>query len=218
MTDRETYEANGVKLYVEDDMIIRSIPKNGPFEPETTAWIFDKISEKTFVDVGVSTGWFSCAVAARGTPVFGFEPLPNSYRRCIENLELNDLTMTLVNAAVSDFIGTASFQYNSRLPLTSGASLLKNIGGNRASMEVDVVRLDDFDIPSIGVMKVDVEGNEMAVLRGAKQTIAKHRPHMVLEANNGDFMAKLAAWMEENDYTWVQADRRNMLCTPKPLS
>ena len=46
---------------------------------------------------------------------------------------------------------------------------------------VQTARLDDYQLPPVGFIKIDVEGHEEAVLRGAAQTIARNRPVLMIE-------------------------------------
>lgn len=215
----DIFEANGAKFYAKDDMIIRHIRAGkGDFEPSTTKWLFDNLEEsRAYVDVGHSTGWFAIPVALKGYEVFGFEPLPNSYERSLENMELNEVEYNLINAAVSSKSGTGNLRYTARLPLTSGASLEKHIHGGRESMRVDVITLDEAlsEDLDVGFIKVDVEGHEIHVLHGAVKTIERCRPKMVLEANTPDKVEELANWLIAHDYTWELRDKRNMICTPQ---
>lgn len=212
----DIFEANGAKFYAKDDMIIRHIRAGkGDFEPSTTKWIFDNLDpERAYVDVGHSTGWFGVPVALKGYEVYGFEPLPNSYQRSLDNMALNGVEYTLINAAVSSGSGEQTLRYTARLPLTSGASLEPHIHGGRESMTVDVVTLDEA-IPSdldVGFIKVDVEGHEIHVLRGAEKLIDRCRPKMILEANTPDKVEELAEWLSANNYSWELRDKRNLIC------
>lgn len=218
MTD-DIFEANGAKFYAKDDMIVRHIRAGkGDFEPSTTKWLFDNLDpDRAYVDVGHSTGWFAIPVAMRGYEAYGFEPLPNSYERSLENMELNGVEYSLTNAAVSSKSGTQTLRYTARLPLTSGASLEPHIHGGRESMEVEVVTLDEalVDDLDVGFIKVDVEGHEIHVLYGATKTIKRCRPKMVLEANTPDKVEELTEWLFQNDYSWKLRDKRNLICAPK---
>lgn len=217
MTD--IHEANGARFIAQDDMIVRHIRAGkGDFETETIAWLMDVIdADRAYVDVGHSTGWLAIPVAMRGIDVYGFEPLPNSFKRSLENMALNGVDYYLRNAAVSSESGRMTLRYNPRLPLTSGASLEPHIHGGSAKMEVDVVTLDEA-LPrnvDVGFLKVDVEGHEIHVLHGAAKTIDRCRPHMILEANTSDKVDELNEHLAEIDYDWTLVDRRNMLCTPR---
>ena len=213
-----THTANGCTFIAKDDMIVAHIRGgNGDFEPETTEWLFSVLgSGDYFVDVGASTGWFSVPLAERGVEVVAFEPNAKPFARLLENAALNGVTIDARSEAVTDESGEVTLYFNAKLPLTSGGSL------NRADClhptgesSVKAVRLDDVLSKAPKVIKIDVEGHEMSVLRGAGKTILKHRPLLVLEANTEGHVADLGGWLTDHDYEWRQADTRNLLCTPK---
>jgi FkbM family methyltransferase len=200
----------------QDDIIIRWLRQTGgKFEPMTTPWMLEQMAARpgAYVDVGASTGWFAVPMAKRGYPVIAFECNVRSAQRLKDNCALNGVTVTLHEAAASDRDGSATFTHNPRLPLTSGGSL-EYVRANRACDTVPCVRLDSvIDVP-VALLKIDVEGHEMAVLRGAVRVIAESRPAMVLEANTSTHMRALTDWCAAHDYSWQIADERNLLCLP----
>ena len=67
-----------------------------------------------------------------------------------------------------------------------GACSLKPTAGNHTleSSEVEICRLDDVYSGTPSVMKIDVEGNELEMLKGAEQTIRKHMPLIIIEIHD----------------------------------
>lgn len=47
-------------------------------------------------------------------------------------------------------------------------------------------RLDDFELTNVGFIKIDVEGHELAVLRGASKTIEREQPNLMVEVEGND--------------------------------
>lgn len=214
-----TYTANGCEFIAKDDMIVRWL-RDDPrrvFEPETTRWMFDVLADRqgAFVDVGVSTGWFAIPIAKAGRKVLAFEPNKRVQERLLENCELNGVGLNLFVFAASDKEGETTFHYNRVLPLTSGGSIEYRPTPDALSETVQTQRVDAVVTDDVALMKVDVEGHELAVLRGAAGVIEQSRPHLVLEANDQEHQDALAGWLAENGYTWISADARNMLCSPK---
>lgn len=200
-----------------DDMIIRWIRQTGrKFEPATTPWMLEQMSARqgAYVDVGASTGWFAVPMAKRGYKVIAFECNARSAQRLKDNCALNGVNIVLHEAAASNHAGTAVFTHNPRLPLTSGGSL-ERVRANRASEEVPCVTLDRCIDEPVALLKIDVEGHEMAVLEGATGLIARSRPALVLEANTAQHESALTAWLRAYGYTWTNADERNLLCLPR---
>lgn len=199
-----------------DDQIVKWIRRTGRcFEPVTTAWMLSVMSERdgAYVDVGASTGWFAVPMAKRGYPVIAVECNARAADRLEENCALNGAKLVLHRAAASDHAGTAVFTHNPRLSLTSGGSL-EHVRANKARELVPCLVLDDVITAPVALLKIDVEGHEPAVLRGAALLIAKHRPEIVMEANTPAHESVLQAWCRANRYTWTRADERNLLCSP----
>jgi FkbM family methyltransferase len=69
-----------------------------------------------------------------------------------------------------------------RSTIEAGNSLGDVSDGTIRSIEVPVRRLDDLGLTDIGLIKIDVEGHELAVLHGATETLTQQRPAIVVEA------------------------------------
>lgn len=133
----------------------------------------------TFADVGANIGLHSVlasrAVGEEGH-VFAFEPEARNHALLIRNLEANGCTnVTVMQAAVGEHSGTMP------LYLAPGGSIGTHslLGSSRdaepAREEVPVIRLDEYFKTAgrrLDVLKVDVEGYEGFVLRGAKRLLA----------------------------------------------
>ncbi len=210
--------ANGCEFIAQDDMIVSFVRREKKeFEPKTTAWMFEVMKDGgLFVDVGASTGWFSVAFAMAGCEVVAFEPNAKPFRRLIENCSLNGVEIDARKQAASDVNGETVLYFNAGLPLTSGGSLSReDCLRPSGQATVETVRLDDAVSGAPKLVKIDVEGHEMAVLRGASGIIERHRPALVLEANTAAHVEALGEWLVARGYRWELADERNLLCAPK---
>jgi len=144
----------------------------------------------TVVDIGASWGLFSYhfarLVGGSGT-VFSYEPHPMN-KPALEKLAKARPNVRFRAAAVSDLNGTADLQvpvFGSR-HVTAQSSLAHGFDGQRGvrveKVTVPTVRLDDeVGDRRVGLVKVDVEGHEMSVLRGASETLRKYLPPMLIE-------------------------------------
>lgn len=219
----DTFEANGARFIAADDMIVKWCRKNRrEFEPETTAFIFAVLKEHggAFVDVGASTGWFSIPAALRGADVVSVECNPRVFARLGENIGLNEGAgerIVSYCAAASRRSGEATFFSNPALPLTSGGSIQAATCAGPIRETVTTVTLDSLSLAGVSLMKIDVEGHELAALDGAAELIKESRPALVLEANTRSHREQLEHWLTLNGYDWEAADQRNMLCRPLPL-
>lgn len=68
-----------------------------------------------------------------------------------------------------------------------------------ATSEIECVALDSLNLPRLDFLKIDVEAMELEVLEGAKGTIARCRPMMIVESLKADKTA-LQAWLEKAGY------------------
>jgi len=138
------------------------------------------------VDVGANVGEVledMVRCAPRGRHV-AFEPLPALAAALRERFPDVDVR----EAALADEPGRSSFVHVLAKPGWSGLRARPFTEGEPAeTIEVEVRRLDD-ELPADLVprlVKVDVEGAELGVLRGAERTLREHRPVVVLEHGLG---------------------------------
>lgn len=134
------------------------------------------------LDVGANKGVWSEALRCCSRQVHAFEPNPKIFRVLKRGLGPG---VVAHQAALSDASGTAELRVpkGRRGYSNQGASLSRvKIGAAEyGSVRVDVCRLDDLDLGDVGFMKIDVEGHEFAVLEGARETIRRCRPNMIVE-------------------------------------
>lgn len=141
---------------------------------------------KRFLDVGANAGFYSLAVASASEKceVLAFEPNPKIAERLIENISLNCLSGQIrhVPLALSNIAGKATF-YVPQYTGTGGGSLrnLHPDEGTPETFEVNLETLDSLSLDKIDLIKIDVEGNEMSVIQGAKSTIQRDKPTIFVE-------------------------------------
>lgn len=132
------------------------------------------------LDIGAHIGAFTIPTARRVAKVFAFEPQEDVREVLQKNLEINDIrNVEVLPYAVGWKSGVG--KYTSQ-PTDNGSVGLRNEG----EKEVRVVSLDELDLPPMDFIKVDVEGMELQVLAGARDTIIRCRPTLFLERPTND--------------------------------
>jgi FkbM family methyltransferase len=137
--------------------------------------------EKSFWDVGANWGYFSLLTASlpnfRGS-IEAFEPNPRTFQ---------DLRLTVEQAGLAARINCHNLGAGSRNcemtvaesdRFNSGLSQLTNDGGGD---KIPVTTLDDFKAPPPGFIKIDAEGMEFDILRGATRLMREARPFLLFE-------------------------------------
>ena len=161
-------------------------------------------------DVGAHIGFLSMFMARQVGPegeVIGIEPSPIAAAQFRRNVEINELrNVRVIEAAVSDAAGEARFLLLAH-PTTSH---LAERGPEQPGQGVTVplVRLDDLIFGDGGpgrldVAKLDVEGHEAAVLRGAVRVLHESRPKLLIEVHTPAALADCLRQLGHASYTVV---------------
>jgi FkbM family methyltransferase len=167
------------------------------YEAETIAMLREDARPAAVVaDIGAHIGFESLVLArlvGESGTVLSFEPDPTNLARLRQNLKINSITnVRLIDRAVSKSTGIHLFdaQGSTTSHLVSGKVDAR--GGE--TMQVQTVSLDDFfydehaPIPSL--LKIDVEGHELAVLEGGERFLAQFKPALLLEMHAEQSMLK----------------------------
>ncbi|HEY1988066.1 MAG TPA: FkbM family methyltransferase [Acidimicrobiales bacterium] len=167
-----------------------------------------------FVDVGANVGVFSTLVGTRipDVRITAVEPFPPVREELEANLALNNLDVTVIGGALSDAAGEATFEVLDRDALNRLApdgSANPPSGSEHSVITVPVTTLDDLvgsDPPAL--IKIDVEGSELLVMKGARKLLAGAgaTPVILFEHNGycahfGITPAEVRAFLTEAGYT-----------------
>ena len=162
------------------------------------------------IDIGAHFGLYSLIMAKYfDKKVISFEPTPYSAKIFRKNIWFNRLKekIRFHQAAVGAVNGTASFLVQE----TDGAvsnSLIDywHSDETKYSIAVDVVAIDNIVDEPVDFIKIDAEGNELDVLRGAIKTIEKNRPQILLALHpaaikeKGDELSQIWELVAQLDY------------------
>lgn len=157
----------------------------------TSLQVWRRLSPRAhvIVDVGANTGVY--ALAARSlnptATIIALEPVERVFRRLQRNVELNGGNITLEKLAASDKTGTATlYDLAADHELTASLDLsMAEWAGSTIKYPVTTKRLDDLlsdaGLPSVDLVKIDVELAEPQVLLGMGAYLPKCKPTLLIE-------------------------------------
>jgi len=180
---------------------IRISYKSG-FEPELKLLPHLCSKDKTAIDVGAHWGLYSFYLMKYSKQCWAFEPIPK-----LSNL----LQRTFGNSLVVESVALSNTSSVTQLRIPTNEFTLATIEQSNLLDDYDEVnevniktrKLDDYEIPNIGFIKIDVEGHELAVLQGAKKTLDKFKPILLIEAeerHKPDTIKSIKTFLNEFGY------------------
>jgi FkbM family methyltransferase len=169
----------------------------GDAEPEVQEALAALIEPgQTVYDVGANIGFFTMLCSRLVGPegrVYAFEPIPENLATLRHNVVLNGLSnVTIVEQALSSSTGTAEMFVSPWSAFHSlnveGASKQANHGPEAGQIEVRTVTLDEFvereGVRAPDLLKIDVEGAELIVLEGGRETLRSVQPLLLCELHD----------------------------------
>jgi FkbM family methyltransferase len=170
-----------------------------------------------FVDVGANFGFWALPAARRGCRVIAVEPVPETRSLLAANVERNGLSdrVEILGQAVSD--GAASLTVAVPAGESGQASAHPDSGAQLEHFTVEATTLDEIlGEQAVRFLKIDVEGHEPAVLRGAARALRSRRIEFVLVelasavmSRSGATGASLIDVLEGHGYNFVRFVRAN---------
>ena len=154
---------------------------SGEFEPTTVAMLRELVKPGgTVFDVGANIGYLSLILrtcVGEAGRVVSFEPMPRVFERLRANIELNRFeNIEPVHAGLGDSAGSAMLALDRAIRLDGRAG---------EPQPAELVTLDDYvarhAISRLDLVKIDTDGAEPAVLRGAGRALERFKPIVVIE-------------------------------------
>lgn len=174
-----------------DEMLGSSIARTGVFELPVTEAITRLLDRgEVAVDAGANIGYMTSLMALRVGPpglVLAFEPHPDVFAELSHNAE--DWArhpgvgrISLHRVALSSRPGRGTLRIPQEFERNRGTATLAECGGAGEELSVELECLDRAlaDVPAIGMLKLDVEGHELAVLEGARALLRRRAVRDVL--------------------------------------
>lgn len=214
-----------IKMFLDsDDLISRVILETGVWDEATWLAIRQHLSKgATFVDVGAHEGYCSLNGARVVGPtgrVIAIEANPEMVLTLQDNVRASGANVVAVEAvACTETERTTLDLFVAAQSNTGSSSLSKtnaSLGGAvRATYKVLGRTLDaiikEAGVSRVDVVKIDVEGSEFSVLKGAQETLAKYRPVLLVELDDsllramGTSSAEITSFLGARGYRFHQS-------------
>ena len=156
----------------------------GRYEIEKGVLLTERVTSGSVVfDIGAQAGYHTL-LAARlvepGGTVYAFEPMPRNLDYLRKHIAMHALSnVEVIDAAVADYSGTALFDH--------GLSFMAGHLSEHGTLRVQCLRLDQQvfsgKLPMPDFLKIDVEGAELKVLRGAQTILSQCQPEIFLDTH-----------------------------------
>jgi FkbM family methyltransferase len=225
---------DGLMMYYYRDSILSKLIYSG-FENKEINFVRRYLKESDiFLDIGANIGLFSLHAAyciGSSGKIIAFEPTPLTYARLVENIDLNNYMTKIipVNIGLSEkkeclILNSYGNGYDA---WNTFAKPLNEFQGNEINVQVDTLdnylRTCDINIENISLIKVDVEGWEVNVIKGAVNTLkSKNAPTLLVEFTEeyafaaGTSCYELYDLIKSYGYEWYIYDDRENNLKPEP--
>jgi FkbM family methyltransferase len=208
-------DGKSLKLFIPDRTCVYWAKYGPDSEPATNAWIKSFGTEDTFVDIGANIGLYSLMAAAHGASrVYAFEPNPFSFGVLARNICLNGLDGRVVPLclALSERSSIVTFKLGSMQAGSIGNEIVnERTSGDSKSITMASFSVDELlriqGISGVNHMKIDVDGLELGILRGAVELLANPVLKSVLVEDNMEMKegkSPLVAFFQQ--YGFSQSD------------
>lgn len=173
----------------------------------------------TSLDIGAKLGMYSYRILASSAQVIAFEPIPmfQDFLRAV----FARRPFRVEPFAVSNVSGKATLRlpYGDKGERRFGRSTIEHqnalthkLVARTEELEVETRTIDQYQLPEVGFIKIDVEGHEVSVLESAVETLAAHRPNLLIECNDEhhpEGTKRLEAWLRAQGYlAWFTDGRK----------
>jgi FkbM family methyltransferase len=175
------------------------------------------MSGAVIYDVGANVGIYSLVASRAAGPagmVYSFEPLPRNLAYLRRHVAINNLqNCQIVEKAVCDRQGTLAF---ATVAFSASMAHLSPDGEVLVpSTTLDACVYGEARLRPPNILKIDVEGAEMGVLRGAAHTITEFRPTIFLEIHGTQLHADCKRFLLDHGYS-VEDSYGELTATPQP--
>lgn len=213
-------------IYKNDTFYQQRIANAGPYQKQNLVALRRLLeSANTILDCGMNIGMNTIEYATFSKNVIGFEPTPQTFDMAEKNVKLNQNQSSIknwyekydinANMKVSGKIelynlglgeSQGEFELSVKINNAGQNHILKENSKATNTVKVKIITLDSLNLENIDAIKVDTEGYEFAVMKGAEKTIDKNRPIIQLEIDPKHCKRfeytpqQLTDWLYQKDY------------------
>lgn len=160
-----------------------------PLQPYFLIELTERAKCQTFLDIGANVGVYSIFMSQVPSirRIIAFEPSPAAASELRANSELNGLAIEVHERAVSIKSGKASLAIIGDLSganSLNGTSIHDTVGARQ--IEVETIDLDSLSVDGPLSIKIDVEGHELEVVRGAENLLRSNMTVLQIEGNRAE--------------------------------
>ncbi len=198
-----------ISIYMHDNTRLTSCKR----EPDTVRWIESFNKGDVAFDVGANAGAYSLIMSKYANKVYAFEPSVFTFSTLVKNIYTNRATNIIpLNMALSKSKKIGTFTYSSIISGSSVHSFDADLSKQIYKQDILSYSIDelvaDFKIEHPNHIKLDVDGSEFDILKGAVGTLANNNfKSLLVEA--ADDSEQLFAFLESAGLK--EAERHNLL-------
>lgn len=211
-----------IVLDPENGFVDTEIYTSGVYEPDILAVIKQHLPRNgIFIDIGSNIGQhalFAASVVGPSGSVVAFEPIPRLVSQLTESIRLNNFQSIIsLNAiACSDTEGEVTIRLR---PGNIGGSGLHHTDPSYSKVFIKTSKADTYiaNLPKVDLIKIDTEGHEVETLRGLEQTLAQHKPKIIVEfspslrENKNDYSENFFTLLQKYSYSFYDLEEGEML-------
>lgn len=187
----------------------------GLYERELIDWAREFVDQNSnFVDLGAHIGSWSLILSKHVKTVFAFEAQRMIYYQLCGNIAMNDLTNvhayhTGLGSREQQGQEIQMLKYgtdygSSSIHSATQAKYARQGTEITGTEKIRMACLDDYELQNVSLMKLDVQGCELDILKGATDLLIREKPTLILEVEEGKELVEqktaLFTWLAANNY------------------
>ena len=186
-TNNQVLAFSGVNAYILPKNNLHYYADNGLFEKYLISWVKEFCGkDKNMLDIGAHSGTYTVSLAQYCNEVYAFEPQKHTYYSLCGSVALSNMknvTCYQYGLGSEDQVGKKTLNIVSNDG--GGSTLHVNHLPVLRTEEIEIKTLDSFAFENVGFIKMDVEENELQVLKSAQETIVRcNHPVILFEMND----------------------------------